>query len=115
MTRYEAVSLLDEVGRPTFRWSDPATSREAARDLPHRELQRERVLAAITAAGVGGLTDYETSQITGIPRHVAARRRKDLEQLGEVVRTDRRRRTDTGSSAIVWCAAVADVPTGDRL
>lgn len=61
------------------------------------------------------MTDYELSVATGILRGTAARRRKDLEEMGEVVRTDRRRRTDTGATAIVWCATVADVYTNGRL
>jgi hypothetical protein len=58
---------------------------------------------SLDAAGDNGLTDYETAQRCHLARpHIAGNRRKELQTLGLVERTDERRPTDTGSTAVVW-------------
>lgn len=81
--------------------SDPHTSREAAWAFPNRRrTQRQAVLDLLRHSA--GLSDYEISLHTGIPRHIAARRRKDLVEMGLVCDSTYRRRTDTGCLAVVW-------------
>ena len=100
------LDIFDSPGKPGgVRTTDPHTSHLASEAVKRfGGGQRGRVLAALDAAPEG-LTDFELSLRTGIPRHVAARRRKDLEQAGLVVATDRTRPTDTGCLAVVWRVA----------
>ena len=51
---------------------------------------------------LGDATDYELSIDTNILRSSAAKRRQELVDLGHVVATPFRRKTDTGTMAIVW-------------
>jgi hypothetical protein len=62
--------------------------------------QRRRVWEALNK--LGDATDYELSIETGILRSSAAKRRQELVDLGHVVATPFRRKTDTGSNAVVW-------------
>ena len=90
------------------RTQDPDTSRKAAESASRRgPSQRRRVWEALKK--LGGATDYELSIEVGILRSSAAKRRQELVDLGHVVETDMRRKTDTGTDAIVWrCSYASD-------
>lgn len=92
------------------RASDPDTSHNAAENATRRgPSQRKRIWEALQQ--LGGATDYELSQATGILRSSAAKRRQELTELGHVIETAQRRPTDTGSLAIVWrCSYVSPLP-----
>jgi hypothetical protein len=83
------------------RTNDPHTSHEAASNASRRgPSQRRRVWESLKR--LGDATDYELSIETGILRSSAAKRRQELVDLGHVVDTPFRRKTDTGTMAIVW-------------
>jgi hypothetical protein len=83
------------------RTNDPHTSHETAAEASRRgPSQRRRVWEALNK--LGDATDYELSIETGILRSSAAKRRQELVDLGHVVATPFRRKTDTGSNAVVW-------------
>jgi hypothetical protein len=90
------------------RRQDPDTSRNAGESASLRgPSQRRRVWEALKK--LGGATDYELSIEVGILRSSAAKRRQELVDLGHVVDTPIRRKTDTGTDAIVWrCSYVSD-------
>ena len=88
------------------RTTDPHTSHEAALNASRRgPSQRRRVWEALNK--LGDATDYELSVETGILRSSAAKRRQELVDLGHVVATPFRRKTDTGSNAVVWRVSLA--------
>lgn len=94
---------LDTIIPPTrlVRTNDPHTSHETAKDASRRgPSQRRRVWE--TLKHLGDATDYELSEHLGILRGSAAKRRQELVDLGHVVETPFKRKTDTGSLAIVW-------------
>jgi hypothetical protein len=84
----------------------PETERvAAARVRPRSGSQRAKVLDALRRAGETGVTDYELwhNCRIGARPHVPATRREELIADGWPIRdSGRRRRTDTGSPAIVW-------------
>jgi len=83
------------------RTNDPHTSHETAVDASRRgPSQRRRVWEALKH--LGDATDFELSEHLGILRGSAAKRRQELVDLGHVVETPFKRKTDTGSMAIVW-------------
>lgn len=97
----------------TTRRTDPSTSHRAALDnAPRSGTQRARVLTYITAQGEQGATDFEVSKKTGIQRHVVAKRRGELEELGWVEGIQEERPTDTGSMAKVHRATQKAVVWG---
>jgi hypothetical protein len=84
------------------RGNDPDTAREAAKSVSRRSGgQRMRVWAALNE--LGSATDFELADHIGILRSSAAKRRQELCEAGLVLDTGRRRQTDTGTMAIVWC------------
>lgn len=89
------------------RSTDPDTSHKAAESASRRgPTQRRQVWEALQ--NLGGATDYELSLACGILRSSAAKRRQELQDLGHVIPTDQRRKTDTGTDAIVWrCSYVS--------
>lgn len=95
-------SLTDT--RPAIRLvrtTDTDTAHEAADNASKRgPSQRRRVWEALKHLGTA--TDYELSVATGILRSSAAKRRQELVELGYVIETPFRRKTDTGSNAVVW-------------
>lgn len=95
---------------------DPETSHAAAvANAPRSGTQRERVLFAFVSAGDTGLTDFEAAQRCELVRpHVAGNRRKELERLGAVARTEERRPTDTGCLAVVWTLTDAGRDLAER-
>ena len=87
--------------RRLVRPTDPDTSHRAASTASRRgPNQRLRVWQALQTLGTA--TDYELSTATGLLRSSAGKRRQELTDLGLVEATDERRRTDTGSLAVVW-------------
>ena len=87
----------------SYRSTDPETSREAAEaNAPRRNEQQQRVLKALARMGERGSTDHGLASFLGMPANVVARRRKDLEEMGLVVRTEERRKTVGGASGIVF-------------
>ena len=117
MTRHELQARqgvqpvpMDLTMDPTrlVRTQDPDTSRKAAESASRRgPSQRRRVWEALKK--LGGATDYELSIECGILRSSAAKRRQELVDLGHVIETPFRRKTDTGTEAIVWrCSYVLD-------
>lgn len=96
-------TLFDATPGP-YRHGQPDTARAAAEsNLPVKGTQRAKVLLILARAGEFGATDFELAEAAGIVRpHVAGTRRKELADRGFVEATDRRRNTDTGSSAVVW-------------
>ena len=116
LTRFELMARqgvdpvpLDLTIDPTrlVRTNDPDTSRKAAESASRRgPSQRRRVWEALNK--LGGATDYEISVECGILRSSAAKRRQELVDLGHVIETPFRRKTDTGTEAIVWrCSLVS--------
>ena len=77
--------------------------------------QRLAVLRAFVAAGDEGLTDHECHLICGMRRpHIAGTRREELMAAGvPIVKTDRRRPTDTGAPAIVWALVARHARVGN--
>ena len=117
MTRHELQARqgvqpvpMDLTIDPTrlVRTQDPDTSRKAAESASRRgPSQRRRVWEALKK--LGGATDYELSIECGILRSSAAKRRQELVDLGHVIETPFRRKTDTGTEAIVWrCSLVSE-------
>ena len=116
LTRFEILARqgvepmpIDLTIDPTrlVRTQDPDTSRKAAESASRRgPSQRRRVWEALSK--LGGATDYEISVECGILRSSAAKRRQELVDLGHVIETPFRRKTDTGTEAIVWrCSLVS--------
>lgn len=99
---------------PSFRASDPETSRDAAALASlTAPTVRQRALAALRAAGADGLTDFELAEIVGRQQTSAGVRRKELERAGLVVvllgadGRPVRRSTPSGATALVWIATPA--------
>lgn len=84
------------------RSTDPETSKWAAQNASTRSGgQRLRVWTALNQLGTA--TDFEIADHLGILRSSAAKRRQELAEAGLVIDSGRRRQTDTGTMAIVWC------------
>lgn len=84
----------------------PETSAQAAAAVkPKTPSQRQRVLAAIRAAGSRGLTDEQIVEQVGLGPNSGRPRRKELQEMGLVRDSGLRRRTVSGAEAAVWIAA----------
>ena len=82
------------------RATDFDTARKAARKASKRgPNQRDKVLLALH--DLGAATDYEIGEHCGILRSSAAKRRQELVEMGLVTDANERRKTDTGTLAIV--------------
>ena len=93
------------------RTNDPDTSQQAAESASRRgPSQRRRIWEALQE--LGDATDFELATKVGILRSSAAKRRQELQDLGHVIETPRRRRTDTGTLAIVWRCSYVSVYQG---
>lgn len=96
-TALEAVIAATRLVRTT----DPDTSHQAATNASKRgPSQRRRIWESLIA--LGEATDYELSVHANILRSSASKRRQELMDLGHVYDTGQRRKTDTGTMAIVW-------------
>jgi|SoiMethySBSTD1v2_1073268.scaffolds.fasta_scaffold397627_2 hypothetical protein len=90
------------------RSTDPDTSYLAAfTNRAGRDSQRVRIYRAICEFGPAGCTDYELVDRTQIQLNSANKRRGELRDKGLVVDSGRRKRTPSGSLAIVWVAVEA--------
>lgn len=93
------------------RTQDPDTSHQAATNASKRgPSQRRRIWEALQRLETA--TDYELAMATGILRSSAAKRRQELQNLGHVIETPKRRATDTGTPAIVWRCSYQSPYTG---
>ncbi len=105
-------SLFDDVLQPVetlevspARTTDPETAHEASEaNEDSRSEQRTAVHKHYLRNGEHGSTDYETGLALGILRTSAGKRRHELWLAGYIEKTEMRRPTDTGSTAIVWRA-----------
>jgi hypothetical protein len=93
----------EQVGRAHHDGTDTEWA-AARRVAPRSGTQRAKVLDSLRHAGVGGRTDYELWRGgIGARPHVPATRREELIAGGwPIVDSGLRRKTDTGSPAIVW-------------
>lgn len=88
------------------RKTDPVTSHLAAYEHPKfRQTLRSRVLVALQNAGWHGLTDDELAMVLHHSLNSVNKRRGELRDQGLVVDSGRRRKTASGSLAIVWVVA----------
>jgi hypothetical protein len=84
------------------------TERGAAKAVaPRTGTGRFKVLAALVEHG--GMIDEEIAARTGLRHYTAAPRRKELVEGGFVVDSGSRRKTTTGTAAIVWTATAKGV------
>jgi DNA-binding MarR family transcriptional regulator len=92
---------------PLARYSDPETSHKAAR-FAEFKASDHRIKAMTTLLQYGPMTDFELAAATGLQQNSIGKRRKDCQDAGFVdFLTDEkgekvRRKTPSGSSAIVW-------------
>lgn len=95
------AALLNRRPTPVHR-DDPSTAMHASIAAALRAPSvRQRVLLALVDAGEYGSTDFELSAALHILRTTAGKRRVELQRLGLCERTDKRRLTDTATTAVV--------------
>lgn len=83
------------------------TSKSANRQISAvKGKYRAKVLAHIRDCGTAGCTDFEGERATSMLSQSYTPRRRELAQIGAVVDSGMRRRTQSGRSAIVWVSAV---------
>ena len=84
-------------------WSEPTTSREAARMIaPTAGTLRAAVLAFIEGCGSAGACEFEMSAALGISGDTTRPRLRELEDAGHIVKSQERRATPSGRDARVW-------------
>jgi hypothetical protein len=92
---------------PLARYSDPETSHEAAGAAAFKASDH-RIKAMTTLLQYGPMTDFELAAMTGIQQTSIGKRRKDCQDAGFIdFLTDEKgskvkRKTPSGSNAIVW-------------
>lgn len=88
--------------------------RQSARKCPHGDTQANPVrlgrlerlgFAAILAAGLGGLTEFETASATGFDRMSIQPRILELRRKGLAAASGLRRRNPSGKTATIWIAS----------
>lgn len=84
------------------------TSGQAAASLAPRQLARYQLLVLEAVCASDGLTDEEIATRTGLMGNTVRPRRAELAERTLIRDSDRRRKTRSGRSAVVWCAT----PTG---
>lgn len=85
------------------RKEDPDTAQEASNANGEiRGAIRVKVFQYLLSRGAEGATDYEIATALGMLRTSAGKRRKEIQELGHVEDSGMRRKTDTGSTGIVW-------------
>ncbi len=91
----------------SVRASDPSTSHDAAASMDETALSRQRgeVLGFVRWRSELGTTAYEVSLAYPIQQNVAARRLRDLCELGFVKDSGRTRPGSSGRHGIVWVTA----------
>jgi hypothetical protein len=95
---------LFEEGSAMFRGSDPDTSVQAAWAASLKSGTARRIALQALVDSEDGLTDFELADITGYQQNSIGKRRTELRDMGIVVDSGKRRKTPSGSSAIVWRA-----------
>lgn len=86
-------------GGPTHRRADHPTAIDASK-IP-RNTDRALVLDA-HQQHPGGLTDFELAALLGRQQTSVGKRRGELVNAGLIIATTRRRKSPSGSPAIVW-------------
>ena len=112
-------TLFDDELRPTWRATDPSTSRDAALGATaNAATHRQRAAQALLSAGRDGLTDFELADLLGIAQTSIGKRRGELVNAGVVTalldRTGRqvRRPAPSGAAAGVWVHVTHAPDTG---
>jgi hypothetical protein len=82
----------------------PTSANAALLAAPKSGTRRHQILRHILAAGNRGLTDDQIIVRSGLPHQSVGPRRLELEQGGWIEDSTQRRKTRTGSEAIVWVA-----------
>ena len=111
-----ALSLFDETWNPApeiqvsadapaARWTDPATSHEAAASTEQKRRDAHRSVLAILAAGPA--SDFDLAASTGLKQTSIGKRRGELRDAGLVCEHDRAGVSDTGSACIRWALTEA--------
>jgi hypothetical protein len=91
---------------PAHHNAPPRSSDLAAEAIaPRSESLRGRVLAFLESRGSEGATDEHGEHALGLKPQTYTPRRGELVKLGLVVRSELRRPTSSGCSAVVWFAA----------
>lgn len=90
--------------RPGRRHLHAVDTEQRAADLiaPKTGTWRRRVLDEIALSDGDGLSDYELHKILGGLLYTIAPRRGELLRSGWIVDSGKRRKTNSGSTAIVW-------------
>lgn len=107
-------SMLDagviSLGPGRHRVTDPDTSRLAAEAVEERLTEHQwAVLTSLVEAGRDGLIDHDHEARNGLIPTSAGKRRKELERLGLVAATERRRSTPSGQLARVWAVTARGI------
>lgn len=101
----DALTLFDA---PAARFTDPATSHQAAHTARHRAADRRRaVLLAHDAAGEHGLTGEELATATGEDYSVIGPRRPALVAAGWLAPTGQQRTNSRGNAMDVFAITAA--------
>jgi DNA-binding transcriptional ArsR family regulator len=87
---------------PVARATDPETSWEAAERAKLNKSTNRALALRLLREHPEGLTDFDLAELTGLQQTSIGKRRGELRDAGLVRATDRRRRSPSGSSAIVW-------------
>lgn len=91
-------------GMPPFVSGSETSEKASSRAKESASSMRERVHRHLEACGERGSTDDELEVALGLLHQTASARRRELELMGRVVKTDRERKTRTGSAAAVYCS-----------
>jgi DNA-binding MarR family transcriptional regulator len=107
MKMFEDTQTLDLFSEPVARRTDPVTSHEAAHKASF-SASAHRVMAMEALLKHGSLTDFELADVTGLQQTSVGKRRKDCQDAGFIDRLKDqdgltvKRKTPSGSNAIVW-------------
>jgi len=107
MKMFEDTLTRDLFSEPVARRSDPVTSHEAAHKASF-SASAHRVMAMEVLLKHGPKTDFELADITGLQQTSIGKRRKDCQDAGFIDRLKDqdgltvKRKTPSGSNAIVW-------------
>lgn len=103
---------IDDLFPPS---TPPATSRAAAAQIAEdAETLRQRVLAAIRAAGEAGMTDEEIQTELHMSGNTERPRRWELAKICAIRRAGRTRKTTSGREADVWIATGRPLNAAER-
>lgn len=113
--RYGVDETIEAINSSPFaraRRCGPDTSKDASK--LRFAGRRKQVFEAVLLAGANGLTSFEASQRTGIPREAISGRLTELVRMGRVVDSGERRASDYGVKGIVF-KVVPSAHTLDRI